>query len=148
MNTALASKLLCQTDDKAISQQIAGMITKLIHDNQYGFVKEHTIQECMASSFEYLHLCKQSKKELVILKLDFEKAHKLEHNAIIDILKHKGFGPRWLMWMEMIMNSGTSSVLLNGVPEKSYHCIRGSNKATPFSTVVCPSYGRPTGYRQ
>jgi hypothetical protein len=33
----------------------------------------------------------------MILKLDFEKAFdKIDHSAILDILKHKGFGTRWL----------------------------------------------------
>lgn len=46
--------------------------------------------------FEYLHLFKESKK-MVILKLDFEKAFdKLGHNVITDILRHKGFSPKWL----------------------------------------------------
>jgi hypothetical protein len=43
---------------------------------------------------------------MVILKLDFEKAFdKIEHNTILDILKHKGFGAKWLQWISMIMNS-------------------------------------------
>jgi hypothetical protein len=57
---------------------------------------------------------------MVILKFDFEKTFdKIEHSAIMDILRHKGFGAKWLKWMDMIMYSGTSSVRLNGVPEKN-----------------------------
>jgi hypothetical protein len=41
---------------------------------------------------------------MVILKLNFEKAFdKIEHSAIMDILHHKGFGTKWLKWMDMIM---------------------------------------------
>jgi hypothetical protein len=34
---------------------------------------------------------------VVIIKLDFEKAFdKIEHQAIIEIMQSKGFGPRWV----------------------------------------------------
>jgi hypothetical protein len=72
------------------------------------------------------------KKQMVILKLDFEKAFdKLEHNVITDILRHKGFGPKWLKWTTMIMESETSSVLLNGVPNKSFHFKGGVRQGDP-----------------
>jgi hypothetical protein len=37
------------------------------------------------------------KKEIVILKLDFEKTFdKIEQGAMLEIMKKKGFGQRWL----------------------------------------------------
>jgi hypothetical protein len=74
---------------------------------------------------------------MVILKLDFEKAFdKLEHSVIVDILKHKGFGAKWLKWMAMIMESGTSSVMLNGVLGKTFHCRRGVRHGDPLSPLL------------
>ena len=41
-------------------------------------------------------------KELVILKLDFEKTFdKVEHEAMIQIMLAKSFGPKWMRWMKM-----------------------------------------------
>jgi hypothetical protein len=77
-------------------------------------------------SFEYLHLYHHSRKVIVIIKLDFEKAFdKIEHQAMLTLMEAKGFGQRWLGWMQSIFSSGTSAVLLNGVPGKTFHCKRG-----------------------
>jgi hypothetical protein len=72
---------------KLLANHLQGSITKLIHRNQYVFIKDISIQDCLEWAFEYLFLCKQIRKEMVILKLDFEKAFdKMEHEVIIDIL--------------------------------------------------------------
>ena len=95
------------------------MILKCIHKNQYGFLKSRSIQDCLAWAFEYIHQCKQSRRPILILKLDFAKAFDtIEHEAILQILQHKGFDARWLAWVKEILSSSSSSVLLNGVPGK------------------------------
>jgi retron-type reverse transcriptase len=111
---------------KILANRLQKIILKIIHRNQYSFLKERNTQDCLSWAFEYLYLFKKSKKEIIILKLDFEKVFdRIEHKAIMEVLHHKGFGARWQQWMNMIMNTGTSSILLNGVPGKTFHCRRG-----------------------
>jgi hypothetical protein len=54
-------------------------------------------------TLEYLYICKKSRKEMIIFKLDFEKAFdKIEHEVILEVMQGKGFGPKWIRWMKMI----------------------------------------------
>lgn len=91
--------------------------------------------------FWYLQLCHNSKKEIVILKLDFEKAFdRVEHEAMLTIMKHKGFGTILLGWMQNIFNSETSSILLNGVAGKGFIAEEEWDKETlPPLSPLCSS---------
>lgn len=122
---------------KLLANRLQSIILELVHINQYGFIKSRTIQDCIAWAYEFLFQCHKSKKPSVVLKLDFEKAFdKIEHGMIMAILKKKGFGPKWCLWIEQILGSATSAVLLNGVPGNSFKCRRGVRQGDPLSPLL------------
>ena len=72
-----------------------------------------------------------------MIKLEFEKAFEtIEHQAIIDILRAKGFGEKWISWTNHIFTSASFAVMLNGVPGKKFYCRRGVRQGDPYSHLI------------
>jgi hypothetical protein len=40
---------------KLLADRLQQVILKLVHRNQYGFIRSRTIQDCLAWSYEYIH---------------------------------------------------------------------------------------------
>jgi hypothetical protein len=122
---------------KLLANRLQTLAMEIVHENQYGFIKGKTIQDCLGWAFEFLHQCHHSRREIIILKLDFEKAFDLiEHSAVLAMLQAKGFPQKWIMWINELLSSETSFVLLNGTAGKDFKCIRGVRQGDPLSPLL------------
>jgi hypothetical protein len=122
---------------KLLGDRLQSVIIPMVHRNQYGFIKSRTIQDCLAWAFEYIFQCQQSKRETIILKLDFTKAFDtIEFSAILEMMKQYGFSEQWLRWTSEILESATTSVLLNGVIGKTLSCKRGVRQGEPMPPLL------------
>jgi hypothetical protein len=116
-----------------LANRLQKIILKLVHINQYGFLKERSIHDCLGWAFEYLHQCHLSKQEIIVAKLDFDKVFELiEDDLILKITKARGFSQRWIGWIKSIFDSATSAVLLNGTPRKKIIAREELDRKTHF----------------
>jgi hypothetical protein len=116
---------------KLLANRLQSIALKVVHENQYGFIKGRTIQDCLGWAFEFLHQCHHSRREII------EKAFDLvEHSTVLEILHAKGFPLKWLRWIEELLSIATSSVLLNGTAGKEFKCTRGVRQGDPLSPLL------------
>jgi hypothetical protein len=101
---------------KLLTNRLQALVLKIVHQNQYGFLKGRNIQDCISWAFEFLYQCETSKKEIILLKLDFAKVFDtIDHSSMIKIIAQMGFDAKWLLWIDLIFNLGKFYVLLNGM---------------------------------
>ena len=73
----------------------------------------------------------------MLLKLDFAKAFDtVEHDLILLLLKYQGFDDKWISWIKELLSSGSSSIMLNGVPRKQFNYKRGVRQGDPLSPFL------------
>ncbi|XP_073357917.1 uncharacterized protein [Aegilops tauschii subsp. strangulata] len=122
---------------KLLANRLQRVILKIIHRNQYGFLKGRSIQDCVAWAYEFIHQCQASGREIAISKLDFAKAFDtIEQAQMMEIMKCMGFDDRWLGWIKCLFSTAKSSVLLNGTPGKQFFCLRGVRQGDPLSPLI------------
>ena len=91
-------------------------MNNLIDCSQTAFIKGRQIVDGVAVVQEYINVCVKNNFPCAILKLDFEKAFdSIDLDYICEVCLARGFSVRWINWVMLLLRSGSSNIVVNGV---------------------------------
>lgn len=122
---------------KAMTNRLQPLILALVDADQSGFLKGRCIAENFVYAAELLSCCHKRKQQTIVLKLDFRKAFdSINWSSLDTILAAHGFDDRWHLWVNSILSTGKTAVLLNGVPGNWINCKNGLCQGDPLSPYL------------
>ena len=87
---------------------------------------------------EIVDEARQSKKELLLFKVDFEKAYdSIDLDYLDDVMVKMGFPALWRKWVKECTGTASASSLVNGSPTDEFYLGRGLRQGDPISPFLC-----------
>lgn len=109
----------------------------LVGNAQSAFLKGCCILDNVAIAEELIFSVHKRRLPGFILKVDFVKAFDLvSWEFLLELLKARGFGVRWMAWIEKILSSTKANVMINGSPNGYIHYHRGLRQGGPLSPLL------------
>ncbi|KAM0908162.1 hypothetical protein ACQ4PT_015617 [Festuca glaucescens] len=122
---------------KAMALRLAAPLPQLISSNQSAFIKGRTIQDnffMVQHSIRNLH---QRKIPAIMLKLDMAKAFdSVSWLFLIQILRHRGFGPKWIARLIALFSIANTRVLVKGSAGEKFWHAKGLRQGDPISPTL------------
>ncbi|GJY49892.1 RNA-directed DNA polymerase, eukaryota, reverse transcriptase zinc-binding domain protein [Tanacetum coccineum] len=86
---------------------------------------------------ELMSWYKKKKKNLMLFKIDFEKAFEIVSWKFLDhMLLSLGFENNWCRWIHVCLHSARAFVLINGSPSSEFSLKRGLRQGDPLSLFL------------
>jgi len=104
-------------------RQVTGTV---ISETQTAFVKDWQILDGILIANEAVDEARKLKKEMLLFKVDFEKAYdSVGWGYLDDVMVRMAFPTLWRKWMKECISTATVSVLVNGSPTEEFQMKRG-----------------------
>ncbi|KAJ9557516.1 hypothetical protein OSB04_012130 [Centaurea solstitialis] len=126
---------LSKTISKVLAERLKIVMESIISPKQTAFVSWKNITDVPLMVNEIIVWAKRVHKSIFLFKVDFDKAFdNLSWKFLFELMKQKGFGSRWIGWMEGIITTAKVSILVNGSPTKQFQIEKGVRQGDPLSS--------------
>lgn len=122
---------------KILADRLRVFLPDLISPNQTAFVKGRQISENFIATREILHHIAEGTKPAVFVKIDFAKAFdSVNWSFLLRVLRARGFPERWVVWIKNLLQTATSSVVVNGQGSVFFPHKQGLRQGDPLSPML------------
>ncbi len=122
---------------KILGAQLNKAIATLIHSDQVGFIRSHTLADNFRHLINIMWTTSSKHSPAAALSLDAEKAFdRVEWQYLFSILEFFGFCKKFLGWINLLYTHPRASVLTNGVLSQPFELNRCMRQGCPLSPLV------------
>ncbi|CAJ2652040.1 unnamed protein product [Trifolium pratense] len=122
---------------KVLANRLRLVIGSVISESQTALVKDRKILDGILIANEVVDEARKSKKELMLFKVDFEKAYDSVDWSYLDkVMESMPFPTLWRKWIKECVGTATASILVNGSPTDDFPLERGLRQGDLLSPFL------------
>jgi hypothetical protein len=111
---------------KVLANRLRNVMSTVISETQSAFVKDRQILDGILIANEVVDEAVKMKKDLLLFKVDFEKAYdSVDWGYLDSVMGRMSFPTLWRKWMKECVCTATASILVNGCPTDEFLLRKG-----------------------